>query len=164
MDSLIQTFHIDWHIMVAQAINFVIVLFVLWRFAIKPLGKLMAERSEKIKEGLLEGEKNRILLADTEKAYEEALAKARKEGADIISEAKKNAELKKAELLKNAEAEVSMIMKNSKDTLLAEKQKMLDDARSELGAMVVSATEKVLRGTVNSHVDHKLVEEAVNNL
>ena len=48
MDSIISTFHIDWKIIIAQAINFGVVFIVLYIFALKPLSKLMNERAEKI--------------------------------------------------------------------------------------------------------------------
>ncbi len=164
MDSLISTFHIDWKIMLAQAINFGIVFLVLWYFAIKPIRKLMDERSHKIAEGLAQGTQNAMLLADTQKAYDEALAQARKEGADILTEAKRSADLKRAELLKVAEADVEALMKNGKTSLLAEKQKMLDDAKKELGSMVIQATEKVLTGTVTPKIDAVLIDQAVKEL
>ncbi len=164
MDSLISTFHIDWKIMLAQAINFGIVFLALWYFAIKPIRKLMDERSHKIAEGLAQGAQNAVLLADTQKAYDEALAQARKEAADILTEAKRNADLKRAELLKVAEADVEALMKNGKTTLEAEKQKMLDDAKKELGSMVIQATEKVLVGTVTPKIDAMLVDHAVKEL
>ncbi|QQR50196.1 F0F1 ATP synthase subunit B [Candidatus Nomurabacteria bacterium] len=164
MDSLISTFHIDWKIMLAQAINFGIVFLALWYFAIKPIRKLMDERSHKIAEGLAQGQENAILLANTQKAYDEALAQARREGADILTDAKRNADQKRAELLKVAEADVEALMKNGKASLEAEKQKMLDDAKKELGNLVISATEKVLTGTMTPKIDAALVDNAVKEL
>lgn len=164
MDSLISTFHIDWKIMLAQAINFGIVFLALWYFAIKPIRKLMDERSHKIAEGLAQGAQNAVLLADTQKAYDEALAQARKEAADILTEAKRNADQKRAELLKVAEADVEALMKNGKTSLEAEKQKMLNDAKKELGSMVIQATEKVLTGTVTPKIDAVLIDHAVKEL
>lgn len=164
MESLIQTFHIDWKIMLAQGVNFAIVLFVLWRFAIKPLRKLMEERNSKIAHGLKEGERNTELVKETEKAYQEALTKARKEGTEILTEAKKNAEVKRAELLVLAEKDVAILMENSKKSLQAEKQKMLDEAKKELGNLVVTATEKVLAGTVTPKIDAILVDHAIKEL
>ena len=52
MESIISTFHIDWKIIIAQMINFVIVFVVLYIFALKPLSKLMKERGEKIAKGI----------------------------------------------------------------------------------------------------------------
>ena len=62
MDSLITTFHIDWKIIIAQAINFLIVFLVLYFFAIKPLKKLMAERVDKISKGLTDATSNALVL------------------------------------------------------------------------------------------------------
>ena len=72
MDSLISTFHIDWHLIVAQAVNFAIVFAVLYWFALKPLGKLMEERKETIEKGLADAKSNAQLLANTEKEYADA--------------------------------------------------------------------------------------------
>ena len=47
MESIISTFHIDWKIIITQMINISIVFFVLYIYAIKPLFKMMEERSEK---------------------------------------------------------------------------------------------------------------------
>ena len=92
MDSIISTFHIDWKIIIAQAINFSIVFVVLYIFALKPLSKLMAERAEKIAKGLADAKSNEDLLKDTALKYEEALTKARTEATRIFEESKKEAE------------------------------------------------------------------------
>ena len=52
MQELITTFHIDWKLLIAQIVNFGLVLFVLWKFAIKPLSKVMADRSKEIEKSL----------------------------------------------------------------------------------------------------------------
>ena len=63
MDSLITTFHIDWKMIIAQLINFVVVFFVLYRYALKPLAKLMEERGTTIEDGLKNADKQKELLA-----------------------------------------------------------------------------------------------------
>ena len=65
MDSLISTFHIDWHLIVAQLVNFAVVILVLWRFALKPLGKLMDERGQTIAGGLENEEAGRSFESAT---------------------------------------------------------------------------------------------------
>ena len=48
MDTIIESFHVDFKLLIAQAINFLIVFLVLYYFVFKPLLKVMKERSEKI--------------------------------------------------------------------------------------------------------------------
>lgn len=144
MDSLITTFHIDWKIIIAQAINFVIVFLVLYFFAIKPLKKMMAERSEKISKGLTDATSNAEVLQNTKKEYDDMIVKARTEADVIFKQAKKDAEVKKAEMIEKAKGEVDTMIASGKKSLEIEKIKMVEDAKKELAILVIKATEKVL--------------------
>ena len=77
MESIVSTFHIDWKIIIAQAVNFGIVFTVLYIFALKPLSKLMSERSERIAKGVNDAKENAVVLEKTRVEYEQALSKAR---------------------------------------------------------------------------------------
>ena len=164
MDSLIATFHIDWKIIIAQMVNFAIVFFVLYRFAIKPLSKLMSERQSEIKKGLDDAEQNKKILEDTQKSYDDALAQARKEGTAIIAEAKKEASKKKDELIKIAENDVAIMLKNGKSALDSEKQKMITDAKKELASLIVMSTEKVLSGVVDKDMKEKISTATIKEI
>src|SRR3989344_697952 len=96
MESIISTFHIDWKIIIAQMVNFAVVFAVLYVFALKPLGKLMKERSEKIGQGLNDAKTNAKLLEETNKKYDEMLAKAKIEATNIFNQGKKEGEAEKA--------------------------------------------------------------------
>src|SRR3989344_3565452 len=117
MDSIISTFHIDWKIMIAQAINFGVVFVVLYIFALKPLSKLMQERGEKISKGINDAKENSVLLEKTQVEYENVLLKARADANKIWEEGKKQAETKKTEMMEEAKAEVAGIIGNGKKLL-----------------------------------------------
>jgi F-type H+-transporting ATPase subunit b len=144
MESIISTFHIDWKIIIAQAVNFGVVFVVLYIFALKPLSKLMAERSEKIGKGLNDAKENAKLLEDTNKKYEEALAKARIEANNIFNQGKKEAEEKKAVMMEDAKKEVSNMIETGKKTLESEKVKMVEDARKEITSLAMLAAKKIM--------------------
>src|SRR3989344_4480411 len=85
MESIISTFHIDWKIIIAQMVNFAVVFAVLYVYALKPLSKLMKERSEKIEGGLLDAKKSQELLGQATKEHKENVIRLRQ----ISIEAKK---------------------------------------------------------------------------
>ena len=159
MDSLITTFHIDWKIIIAQAINFGIVLLVLYMFALKPLKKLMSEREEQITGGITDAKTNSELLNKTKKEYDDVLTKARREAHDIFQEGKKEAESKKAEMLLSANKEVEQIISNGKNLLEREKVKMVEEAKNEIVSLVVKATEKLLESHDNKDFDKNTLEQ-----
>ena len=144
MESIISTFHIDWKIIVAQVINFAIVFAVVYIFALKPLNKLMKERSEKIARGVNDAKTNAELLTATKAEYNDALAKARKEAQMIIDEGRKAADAKRTEMMEAGKAEVATLISNGKKTLEAEKTKMVEEAKKEIVSLVVESTKKIL--------------------
>ena len=114
MDSLIDTFHIDWRLIIAQMVNFGIVIIVLYKFAIKPLGKLMEDRSAKIAGGLTDAKKHKELLGETEAEYKKVIAEARKESQELISVAKKDAESVREDLIAKAKTDAEKVVTQGK--------------------------------------------------
>lgn len=159
MDSFIETFHIDWKIIIAQGINFVVVLFVLQYLALKPLKKLMKDRTERIEGGLIDADKNAEILKSTKKEYEEITAKAREEAHFIFQEGKKETEEKKKEMLESAGKEVETMISNGKKVLEAEKIKMIEEAKNEIVSLVVKATEKLLETHKDESFEKKALEQ-----
>ena len=159
MDSFIETFHIDWKIIIAQSINFVIVLFVLYFLIVKPLKKLMKERSEHIEGGLHDAKANAELLANTKKEYDTIVASARTEAHTIFQEGKKEAESKKSEMIENAKKEVDNMILNGKKVLESEKAKILEEVKNEIVGLVVKATEKLLESKSDEKFDSNLMSQ-----
>lgn len=159
MDSFIETFHIDWKIIIAQVINFTIVLFVIQFLALKPIKKLMKERTERIEGGLTDAVKNAEILKNTKKEYDEVIAKAREEAHAVFQSGKHEAEEKKKEMLENASLEVEKMISDGKKILESEKVKMVEEAKTEIVSLVVKATEKLLESHNEASFDKKALEQ-----
>ncbi len=144
MNSIISTFHIDWKIIVAQAINFAVVFVVLYIFALKPLNKLMAERTEKIKKGVDDAKKNSEMLKATRVEYEQILAKARIEASKFSQESKKEQEARKAAMIEEAKKEMKAIIENGKKSLETEKVKTVEEAKKDIVMLAMKEVEKIL--------------------
>ena len=162
MDSIIETFHIDWKVIIAQMVNFGIVFVVLYVFALKPLNKLMAERSDKIEKGLTDAKQNEQILTETTMQYDKALADAKVEANRIFQETKKEAEAKKSEMLEETKAQVASLVDGGKKTLEAEKLKMVAEAKKEIVNLAMLATEKIT-GASKDSFDQKVIKE-LNNI
>lgn len=162
MESFITTFHIDWKILVSQIINFGIIFVVLYLFALKPLKKVMDERTKTIEKGIKDAKENAILIETTQKEYNDVIKKAREEAHNLFQEGKKEADNKREEMLEKAKQEVETIINNGKKNLEAEKTKMIEEAKSEIVSLVVAATEKVLNDNKNNNINEKVVKNIGN--
>ena len=162
MESIINAFHIDWKIIVAQVINFGIVFLVLYFYAIKPLSKIMKERGEKIEKGVNDAKTNVEILNKTKIEYEEVVNNARKEADKIFQEGKKEAQAKKTLMLDEAKQEVALIIENGKKTLEIEKVKMVEEAKKEIVGLALKATEKILGTKMDQSFNEKTIREFGN--
>ena len=159
MESIISTFHIDWKIIIAQAINFGVVFAVLYVYALKPLSKLMRERGEKIQKGVEDAKTNATLVQETRIEYEKVLASAKVEANKIFQEGKKEAEAKRTEMMEATKVEVATMIAGGKKMLETEKVKMVEDAKREIVELAAKAVEKLLKDDKNAHQDAKTIKE-----
>jgi len=74
--GIVEKFGVDTPLLIAQAINFVIVAFVIWQFALKKILLTIDEREKKIADSLKNAEKIKLELEATEKHQNETLQEA----------------------------------------------------------------------------------------
>lgn len=161
MEEIINTFHVDWHIILAQLVNFALVVAVLWYFAFRPLAKTMTERTTRIEQSLKNADavEERLRQADAE--YQTVLTNAKKEAEQIIVQAKTLAEQQRVEVVEKTKAEATKIVESGKQQLAAQREQMIASARTELSELVALATEKVIGEKITTERDRTLVERAV---
>jgi F-type H+-transporting ATPase subunit b len=161
MSELINTFHIDLKLIIAQAVNFAIVLFVLWKFAYKPILKTLNDRSSKIEKGIKDAEKAGQKLAETEEKEKEVLTTARKKANAILAKVEDSAKKSQVEMENIAKVQADKIVTDALARIEEEKQKMLKEVKSEIGDLVVSATEKIIGEKINKDKDKELISNAI---
>lgn len=88
MAELFENLGINWKLLLAQAVNFLLVLWVLNKFVFKRLLKFLEERRDKIAKGLVFSEKAKLELQRTEQARHRILSDARNQGELILQEFK----------------------------------------------------------------------------
>lgn len=164
MDSLIGTFHLDATAVLFQLINFGIVFAILYFFAIKPLLKMLEERSKLIAQGLKDAETNAKLVKDAEELYKAELARARKESYETVQSAKKEAELQREQLLKEASEQIARMTKEGEEKLAQEKASIIAEAKRELADTVVQAAEATLDDVMGKDgLDKQLIEKRIHD-
>lgn len=162
--GVLGTLGINWKLFVAQLINFGVVLFVFWKWVVKPLGKTLTERQARIEQGL----KNATLMDEERKKLEEEkiaeFRKVRTEADQIIRTATDSATKMKQEIIHEAQTQADKLFAQTKQTIEAEKQQMLKEVKTEVATLVVATSEKILRAKLDSRKDHELINESLKNV
>ncbi len=162
MEELINTFHIDWKLIIAQLVNFVIVLFVLKRYAYGPVLKMMTERSEKIEKGIADAEHAHKKLAEVAGKEKEVLIEARQQASAIIAQAEAVAIKNKEAILGESKQQAEQLLADAAKKMEADRVQMMQDVKAQVAELVVAATGKVLAAKIDPDKDREIISRAIN--
>jgi len=163
MDSLVSTFHIDYKLLVAQIINFAIVFAVLYFFVLKPLAKVMKDRTDKIEKSLFDAKEIETKLAKTEDDYMKEITRARKEAVVILEQAKITAEENKNITIARAKEEVGQIINQEKQKIQTEKAETLRDIKKDVANLVEAALVKLIEEKLNDKKDMEIIRKTLKS-
>jgi F-type H+-transporting ATPase subunit b len=162
--KITQDFGISVPFILAQALNFTVVAFVLWKFAFKPVLATLDERQKKIASGLTYAEE---MKAKFEAVQQESVASAKKaqvEATRIIDEAKKSAKEFLEKQTQESAAKANEAIARAQQVIELEKKKMLAEARTEIARLVVETTQRVLSKELSDGDRNRYSESAAREL
>lgn len=147
--------------LIAQIINFLILLAILAKFAYKPIVKALEERQARIKADIEAAEQEKIAAEQLKKEYQDQLAQARAQAQDIVEKATKVAQQSKDEILEEARAEHARMLNLAREEIEREREHALAQLRNEVVALSVVAATKIVGQNMNEEVNKKLVEDFI---
>jgi F-type H+-transporting ATPase subunit b len=157
-------FGVDLPHFAAQCVSFIIVAFLLQRYAYKPILIMLEERKKRIKEGLDNAEQIKQELANTQTKTHEIMVKAGQEATRMIEEARAAAAKVQEQETQKAIAAAQDIVDKARQATQAEHARMLADLRREVGRLVVDTTRKVTGKVLTTDDQKRLAEETSREL
>ena len=157
-------FGVDWSHFIAQCISFAIVAFLLHRYAYKPVLTVLAERKQRIKEGLDNAERIKKELAGAQSKAHEIMVQAGQEASKMIEEARAAAARVQEQETQKAIAVAQAIVDKARQASQAEHARMLTELRREVGRLVVNTTAKVTGKVLTLDDQQRLIEETNREL
>jgi len=142
-------------------VTFVIVLFVLRKFAFGRIAALLDERREAVRQNLEAAEHAREEAERLLEEYKTQLAQSKREANEILERARATASEQQRQLSEELAAERERGIAAAQQAIAAETQQSLDRIKSEIADLTLLATEKVLRHALDEKEQRRLVEEAL---
>ncbi len=164
MEDIIKSFYIDWKLMIAQLINFGIVVWVVWHFGLKPLLGTMDKRSQEIEQGLSDAKRIKDEIKQLAITKNEVIKEAKQQAERIRQEAEAAAEAQRQETLTRVRAEATKVLQEEKQKFATEKERLLQEVKRQAASLVVQAVVKILGKTVTPALDRKVVEESLQEV
>jgi len=155
---------IDPKLLIAQIINFVVLLWLLKYFLYDPLIKNLEERSRKakeIEEGIREIQKKR---EEMEKMEEEKIKKTKERVNRILEEVEKISKEERKSILEETEKEVREILREAKEKAEIKIKEARKEERERIKKEAARLLKQVLSASVTKDLHHKYIEETIEEL
>lgn len=148
----------------AQMLNFFILVWILARFAFKPLVSMMLERKERIAKDLADAQAARIEAEQFKADYAAQIANARQEAQQIVEKAVQQAEATTREQLAAAREQIEHEKERARQDIVNERDRAMNNLRNEVISLSVAMATKVVAKDMDSETNTKLIEDAIAKL
>lgn len=146
---------------------FFTLLFLLGKFAWRPILKALGEREKTIKEALDNTEKTRKLLEEANASRAAVLEEAEKKALEIVNQSREAAQDVAMEINKKALHESERVIDQAKKAIQAEKERAVAELRKETALLAVSIASKLigtnLDDSKNRELTDRFIQEAVKS-
>lgn len=149
--------------LIAQLVNFAILLGLLYLFAYKPIMRMLDERSRKIKEGMEQAEavKEKAGLADEE--IKRQLETAAKDGQERIARAVRIGEEMKQKAQEDAKGEAGALISRARVEIQQERDEAIGELRKEFADLTIMAAGKVIERSLDKDAHRELIDKVLED-
>ncbi|MGE0598711.1 MAG: F0F1 ATP synthase subunit B [Dehalococcoidia bacterium] len=161
MGQAVEALGINLPQLIAQIVNFFVLLLVLRLVAYKPILKMLDERKQKIAEGLNAAEIARAEAAAAQANIQEQLDVARKEGQEIVANAQNVATRIQTDAREQSAKDREVALERARAEIQQERDRAIADLRGEFADITVSAAEKVINQSLDRQSHQRVIDETL---
>ena len=155
--ELLAKLGLDWGVMLAQLINFGVLIVALSYFVYKPVLRVIDDRRERVRKSMEDAKAIENQKREIDQFKVEQFRKIDEECGKFLETAKTQAENARKEILAGAEKEAAAILAKARQQLDEERNRMVGDVQTTLASVIVRMTEKILEREFSKSDQDRLV-------
>lgn len=159
MLSILAKIGFDWQVALANLVNFLIILFILKRYAFTPIKTAIKSRQELIQKGVDDARKAETDKIMAEELRESTLREARKKADEIVSSANKQAEHIQNQAKEDALKIKERIIKDGEKTIEKAHDEMISKVKHKSAVMIASGIEKILGENMTEALNESYIKK-----
>ena len=148
-------------VLVAQTVNFVVLLTLLKLFVYKPVLNMLDQRRARIEEGLNAAQRGQESAAEAEKTAQAELETARREGQNIVQNAQQVAQRLQEEGRAAAAQQTEAMLERARSEIGLERDQAIAELRREFADLTIAAAEKIIGQSLDRGAHQRLIEQAL---
>jgi len=148
-------------VLLAQVVNVVILLGLLYLVAYKPIMRMLDERSRRIKESMEQVDSIKEQAARTEEEVKKQLEAASREGQERIARAVRVGEEVKQKAQQEARQEAEVLISRARTEIQRERDEAIDELRKEVADLTILAAGKVIDRSLDKEAHRQLIDKVL---
>lgn len=162
--EILKNFGFDPVLVVAQIVNFLILIYILNRFVFKRVLDFLKAREEKIKSGLDAAQKGEEFLVKAKISQKEILVKAQEDGRQLLENLEKQGQEEVETLRESAKSEATRIIEEAKKRAEDEKVRLEKELSHKTMQVAVSIVERTLQKLLTTKDQRKIIGSLAKNI
>ncbi len=154
----------DWFTVIAQIINFLILVFLLNRFLYKPIVKTIKARQQEIESRWQAAEKEKESAKTEANSYQQKQQKLENKQQEIMTHAQTKADEKYHDLVEDARQDVEQKRKSWQESLEREKAQFFDRFQEKIMQQIYKITGHVLGDLANASLEQQIINQFIHRL
>jgi F-type H+-transporting ATPase subunit b len=146
------------------AITFLVLMWVLWRFAFGPIARMLAEREGTIRDAIDSARKEREEAEKLLAQQKDALAKAQRDAAELAKRNQQEMENFRAQLTAQARKEADDLVATARKAIGEERRLAVAQLRAEVADLAVAAAGRIVKSSLDEKAQRQLVDEYIQGL
>jgi F-type H+-transporting ATPase subunit b len=158
---------IDWWTLAFQVVNFVVLVWLLWRFLYRPVREVIGKRKQLAEQAFANADKQKSEAEAARQRFEEARDQLAQERQDMLKKIHKELESERSAVLEAARHEADELSKTAREAIAGEREAALAEIRDEVAALAVELASNLLRkagSDVSSGVFLEQLEQQLRDL
>src|SRR6266487_3296705 len=148
-------------LMIWTIVCFLVVLFVLRRYAFGPIQQMIDQRRERIEQAIAEADSAREEARNLLEEHRKLIGQAKSEAEEILAEARRIGDAQRERVREETEVDRQRRLEETRRQIDQATQQALGQIRSEVGKLSLLAAEKITRKTLTGKDQERLIDEAL---
>ena len=145
-------------------LTFLLLVFLLSKFAWKPILSALKQREDAIKDSLEQAEKAKDEAKQILAENQNSLAKAEEESKKIIEQSRQFAENLKEQMLNESKAQAQKLVDDATSEIERKKNAAFDELKNQIADISIKAAEKILKENLDADKNKKLVDKYISDI
>lgn len=149
---------------IGQALGFLVLVWVTWKYIWPPLLGAIEDRQKKIADGLAAAERGQRSLDEAKTLANDSLREGREKAMQVVDQAHRRSNELIDEAKHTAVAEGERLVAAARSEILTETARARDGLRREVGALALAGAERLLGREVDAKAHAELLEQLATEI